>query len=152
MKDERSTRPRKSERLRLLAQVHIAKKEIWPSAEMGERMYREILFFNFGARSAADLSLEELRTFRQIMEDRGWKPGKKGQKPKVKSQRLKELRAEADALLRVTFDREGRRGAGFCRKICGVDNPVWCHDVKKLAALVKALSRQCRILYGAGDA
>jgi len=132
--------------------VHILQKEIWPGdPERAERLYREMLMFNFGERSAADLGEAELEELVRIMEDR-----KTGGRPRTadgrrsRDARVEELRDLANDLKNALAWPE-KRLRGLVYKICGVSDIAWCSDIKKLDGLVKALENYLRDEFSTGD-
>jgi len=121
----------------LLAKVHIAKKDMG----IMDDDYRDILQREFGVRSAGHLTVKELTELVNYFESKGW-PGS----AKRKAQGAKEDR-QADALKErigqelLHSDFTEKRLRGLVRKICGVDDLRFCHDVRRLKHLLAVLGR-----------
>jgi len=136
-------RKKKSKRQRLLARVHILAGEIWPGdRERADNMRRELMMYNFGARSATALDEQELEELVAMLASRLKGQGSK-LKGRTKDARLEELLSQARATARE-LGWEDRRLRGLCRKTCGVDRVEWVREIKKLTALVAALERYLR--------
>jgi phage gp16-like protein len=115
----------------LLAKVHIALNDL----DIPDEDYRDILEKDFGVRSAAALSINELQDLVAFFKSKGWK-GKPG---KSASQALAfRTRAEKMAL---EIENGEKRLKGLVRKICGVERLEWCRDLETLKALLAALGK-----------
>lgn len=112
----------------LLAKIHIAKKELC----LDDDLYRFILKDEFGAASAADLTEPELETLLRRFMSKGWTP-KQGTDAQIAA--LQERIGQA--LLNSSLT--PARLHGLTRKICGVDDPRWCRETRKLKRLLAAL-------------
>jgi len=118
-----------TQRRNLLAQVHIAKKELCiPDGD-----YRDIMQREFGRESAADLKNMELKYLVAYFKEHGWKPKGRPNQAQALRQRAKKMAAELP-------DGE-RRLQGLCKKICRADRLEWCRDIGRLKSLVAALGR-----------
>ena len=116
----------------LLAQVHIAKKQLG----LSDSQYDAVLS-GFKAQSAKDLTDFQLRKLVAYFKHLGWKA-----RPSEKS-RLHELRR------RVTeaagqIPNGANRLPGLTRSICGTDRLEWCRDEGKLRRLLAVIGQQKR--------
>jgi hypothetical protein len=127
------------ERRRLLALVHIGKKDVG----MSEALYRDMLTEKFGVPTASGLSNEELTEIVVMFRKKyDWWP--KGKKPKWgKSSQVKALQKRALEFIPQLPDGE-RRARGLCLKLCGVEEIVWCNDIGKLRRLLAAMGNILR--------
>jgi len=134
---------KKTKRQRLLARVHILEKEVWPGDKRrAHAMRRELMVFNFGASSAADLPESDLEELAKLLASRRAKPGTRHPE-RSRAARLEELLSQARATARELGWSDNRL-RGLCRKTCGVDRVEWVREIKKLTALVAALERYLR--------
>jgi len=122
----------KAQRKNLLAQVHIAKKDLC----ILDGDYRDILSREFGRESAADLNNVELKYLVAYFREHGWQP-------KGRPDQAQALRKRARTIAGKLDDGE-QRLKGLCKRICRVDRLEWCKDVNRLKSLVAALGRISR--------
>lgn len=73
--------PSSPQRRALLAQVHIAKKELG----LSDADYRAVIYTKFDKDSAAHLSNAQLRALVSAFKEKGWKGGRRQRKPNVKA-------------------------------------------------------------------
>lgn len=85
MATAKARKPGKSnpQRRALLAQVHIAKKDLG----LDDELYRSILEELFGERSAGKLNIAQLITLRDHLKDSGWKNGPRKSEPERQPKR-----------------------------------------------------------------
>ena len=129
----------------LLAKVHIAKKELG----IPDDDYRAIFKWEFGKRSAKQLTMIELEYLVDYFKSKGWKiQGSRFKGSKINPERgtvnlqnqLEALRARAWELARQ-IENGDRRLRGLAKKILGVDCLTWCRDAHKLRRLLAALEK-----------
>jgi len=121
-------------RHKLLALVHIAKKEI----PLRDDEYRDVIAY-WGVRSSADMSIPELEELVQYFESLGFKkkvtdprdPGPGVGQIKALQERVKE---EARKL-----NNGEERLKGLVKKIAKEDDLRFCRNVKKLKQLLKVI-------------
>ena len=132
--------PRAKERNALLAKVHIAPKELgYP-----DKKYRAILEYEFGKRSAADLTILELEYLVGYFVSKGWQP-RPGADPRlVTVNQLEALRKRARAIA-AELENGERRLRGLTWSICGVEDIRWCRSAKQLMRLLAALEKIRRL-------
>jgi len=120
----------------LLAQIHIAKKELLKNHEGA---YRDCIRAVSGGRtdSAANLTMEELERLRDDFVHLGW-PRKRA-KPSAESW-LIALRKRINQMAKE-IPLDGQRLEGLCRSLCATDDPAWCRDTEKLRRLLAALGK-----------
>ena len=145
--------PRSDQRRRLLAQVHIAKKELC----LDDVVYREILAREFGVESSAKLSVPQLRDLVDYFATKGfvrttktWKPRRKadypgrpaniGPRTKGRDGQLKKIEA-----LLTTGGKPWSYADTLARRICKVDKIGWVRTAdlfKIITALMKQAVRE----------
>jgi len=129
-------RKKKSRREKLLAMVHIAKKELG----MVDDDYRLILKREFGKYSARDLTELELGYLIDYFREKGWRP--KGGNLKLETgnlpNQIEQLRSRAWELA-GKIENGDRRLKGLVKKILHVDRLEWSRDVGKLRRLLAVL-------------
>jgi hypothetical protein len=122
------------QRHKLLALVHIAKKEI----PLRDDEYRDVIAY-WGVRSSADMSIPELEELVKYFESLGFKkkvtdprdPGSGVGQIKALQERVKE---EAGKL-----NNGEERLKGLVKKIAKEDDLRFCRNVKKLKQLLKVI-------------
>lgn len=121
------------QRNKLLAMIHIAKKDLG----LTEEQYGAILH-GFKVESAKDLSLIQLDSCVKYFKHLGWeyqpKPKQGGPDPK----RVKALQERAKELAGKLENGE-QRLQGLVRSVCRQTFLEWCTDVVKLERLLKVL-------------
>ena len=122
----------RDKRRRLLAQIHIAKKEVG----LDDETYREILDQETGKRSCACMTMPELTRIKRRFIACGWTPGAPpgGQVEALKRQVFQ----RAETFLGPTW-RE--RLNGLCRALCEVDRIEWVRSTAKLKRLLAAIRK-----------
>ena len=121
-------------RHKLLALVHIAKKEI----PLSDDEYRDVIAY-WGVRSSADMSIPELEELVKYFESLGFKkkvpdprdPGSGVGQIKVLQERVRE---EARKL-----NNGEERLKGLVKKIAKEDDLMACRNIKKLKQLLKVI-------------
>jgi len=123
----------------LLAKVHIAKKELGLSEEDYEAALTGASGTGGWIISASVCSDDELERVLEHFEACGWKPKTKTPKRPPEGQILSALRHRinetADGL-----ENGGKRLEGICLRCTGVHRIEWVRDVKKLKAVLAAIS------------
>lgn len=137
-KADKSTRKKadklQERRHKLLALVHIAKKEI----PLRDDEYRDVLAY-WGVRSSADMSIPELEELVKYFESLGFK--KKVKDPRDPGPGVGQLKA-----LRERIKEESgklingeERLKGLVKKIAKEDDLRFCRNVKKLKQVLKVI-------------
>ncbi len=134
--------PQSEIRRKLLAMVHIAKKEL----NLPQEHYEAILH-GFKVESAADLTNAQLETMVKYMKQRlGWKTTGKGRGARGygdsqvrEGKKLEALRARVTAMA-AGLENGEKRLEGLVRKVGKVEKLEWCRDVQKLKALLGILA------------
>lgn len=123
-------------RRKLLAIVHIAKKELClKPAEY------EMILNGFKVASSGDMTLAQLDNLIKYMKHLGWKQRKKsGARSQNSEEQLKKLRERVAAMAAEMTLAENRL-AGLTKKICGVDRLEWANDAGKLRRLLKIMGK-----------
>ena len=143
----------KSERNRLLARVHIAKKELG----LDDEVYREIVCNRFEKHSAADLNMAELKQLINYFYNLGWGDKKPSGKPAQQSRNAKS-QGFLDLPEGITFDAQKRYVAALwhalgykmtgldyrCKKQFGIDRFRWLQDRDQLQTLARDLVTRCK--------
>lgn len=121
------------QRRKLLAMIHIAKKDL----DLADEQYEAILH-GFKVESAKDLSLIQLDSLVKYFKHLGWnyqpKPKRIGPDPK----RVKALQERAKDLAGKLTNGE-QRLQGLVRSVCRQTFLEWCTDEMKLERLLKVL-------------
>lgn len=121
------------QRNKLLAMIHIAKKDLGLTQEQ-----YEAILHGYKVESAKDLSLIQLDSCVKYLKHLGWeyqpKPKRVGPDPK----RVKALQERARELAGKLNNGE-QRLQGLVRTICKNTFLEWCTDVVKLERLLKVL-------------
>jgi phage gp16-like protein len=121
------------QRRKLLAMIHIAKKDLGLTAEQYEAILQ-----GFKVESAKDLSLIQLDNCVKYLKHIGWnyqpKPKRVGPDPK----RVKALQERAKDLAGKLVNGE-QRLQGLVRSVCRTTFLEWCTDTVKLERLLKVL-------------
>lgn len=125
------------QRRALLAKVHIAKKELG----LDDGLYRAILKEEFGVESAADLRVEELEQLVRRFEEKGFIT--KTRKDESTKSQVAALKEKAGQML-LHSGIEIARYRGLAKKICGVEDLRFCHDVGKIKRFLVVLDRITR--------
>ncbi len=125
-----------AERKRLLATIHIAKKDMgWDDC-----FYRDLLEKCFGVATSAALSNVQLAAFMAAIRNRGWKPqrrlGEVDEQVLVFRRRVKSLASQ--------IPNGEERLKGLCQAICGKRSINWCTDIPKMKRLLEALGNILR--------
>jgi phage gp16-like protein len=121
-------------RQKLLAIVHIAKKELCLKPDEYEMILR-----SFKVASSGDMTLTQLDNMIAYMKHLGWKARKKpGARSQNSGEQIKKLRERVTAEAAEMGLAENRL-AGLIKKICGVDKLEWCTDPGKLRRLLKVM-------------
>ena len=144
--DMKPKRPHRDERKSLLAQVHIARKEL----DLEEDDYRDIIEARFGKRSAGKISVPQLRELVGIFMDKGWKPKGSGRsRGRAKSPAVRKIYV-LWRLLREAGVVSAQRPDGFAQRMTrnprrpeGVPRVEWLADADAWAVL-EALKAMCR--------
>ncbi|MDY6904114.1 MAG: phage protein GemA/Gp16 family protein [Thermodesulfobacteriota bacterium] len=140
----------KPERNRLLARVHIAKKELG----MDDDVYRDIICNRWNKHSARDLEIHQLKELISYFIHLGWDGGKKPAKGPKKSK----SRGWVDLPTGINLDRQKRYVAALwaalgykmsgldyrCKKQFGVDRFRWLNDQDQIQTLAKDLVNRCK--------
>ena len=122
----------------LLAMAHIAPLELG----IDDEDRRDILERDFGVRSTAKLTNNELGQHIAYFESRGWRT--KGRKHEKGTGQLGALRERAVQIALHTELNE-KRFRGLVKKICGVERLEWCGEavrLKRLLAVLKTISEK----------
>ena len=132
-KNESSELDNPKTRKKLLAKVHIAKKDL----DWSEKQYRLVLSAAFGAPTASALSNDQLQELLgYFISKYGWQPRK--EKGKGESFQVSALQKRAIEFAdQIPGGKE--RVQGLCRKFCEVDRIEWCHSAAKLKRLLAAM-------------
>jgi phage gp16-like protein len=116
---------KQSDRQAMLAKVHIAVKELGYSDET----YRDILYTQFKARSAAGLTLDQLDQLIRFFVSKGWHNKISGKKPEGRRGTMRQL-GKITALLAAKADQQ--RGPvpwnyalAILKRQCGVERFEW---------------------------
>ena len=131
----------KTERNRLLAKVHIAKKDLG----LDDDVYRELLDNMFGRRSAADLSTNDLFRLLRHFRSCGWrqKPSRSGWMDLPAGISMEAQKRYVAAL----WGALGYKMSGLdyrCKKQFGVDRFMWLANREHLMTLAKDLVNRCK--------
>ena len=120
----------------LLAKVHIAKKELG----LDDVVYRMILYEEFGAGSAAELTNGELDQLIARFESRGWqsRPSSGAGQAQADALRRKAEQVMAEAGI------GGKRARALVQKVCQVADLRFCQDPRRLKRLLAALGKITR--------
>jgi len=119
-------------RRKLLAQVHIGKKQLG----LSDSQYSACLS-GFKKESARDMTDRQLARLIAYFRHLGWKP-----KPS-ESARLTALRKRIEAAA-MQIPNGKNRLPGLTRSICGTDRLEWCRDEGKLKRLLVVIGKQER--------
>ncbi|MGA2733771.1 MAG: phage protein GemA/Gp16 family protein [Syntrophobacteraceae bacterium] len=120
-----------AERKRLLATIHIAKKDMgWDDC-----FYRDLLEKCFGVSTSAALSNVQLAAFIAAIRNRGWKPK---QRPGEVDEQVLAFRRRVKSLAAQIPNGEERL-RGLCQVICGKGSINWCTDIPKMKRLLAVL-------------
>jgi hypothetical protein len=124
----------------LLAKIHIAAKDL----AISEPDYRGLLAREFGVRSAADLSTNEMERLLARFTARGWRPTRGSTRAAWLAERQRRrqafaLQVRAREIFSQLEDSDERRLRGLCEKICDVGDLALCGDVAKLKRLLAVL-------------
>lgn len=122
-------------RRKLLAIVHIAKKEL--CLKSGEY---EMVLRGFGVASSGDMTLVQLDHLITYMKHLGWKPRKRVRGVKGSRVQVEALRLRATQIAEEIENGE-KRLAGLVKKICGTDRLEWANDAGKLRRLLTVLGK-----------
>ena len=122
------------ERQRLLAKVHIAKKDL----RMPDEDYRAILKREFGKGSAAQLNDLQLRYLVEYFKSKGWQPRPPADPRLVTQAQLTALRRRAGELA-DEIPNGARRLRGLVWAKCGVEHIEWCRSAKDLTKVLAIL-------------
>jgi hypothetical protein len=122
----------------LLAQVHIARKELG----IQEEDYRDMLRAEFGPATAADLSIGELEKLVERFHQKGWPrssaPRSAFRAPRSADQASALKERIGQMILPTDFDETRLRG--LVRKVCGVEDLRWCKDAVRLKRLIATIN------------
>ncbi len=120
-----------AERRKLLATLHIAKKDMgWT-----DDYYRSLLESCFGLSTSAALSDVQLQALIAAIRNRGWKP-------KQRAGEVDEQILAFRARINVTaaqIPNGPERLKGLCKSVCGAESVNWCNDVSKMKRLLAVL-------------
>ena len=120
-------------RQKLLAMVHIAKKDL----DWSEKQYRLMLSAGFGVPTAAALSNKQLQmVVDYFISKYGWNPMRPKQQA-ISSQVSALQYRLIDFIPQIPGGKD--RVQGLCHKLCGVDRIEWCHNASKLKRLLAAM-------------
>lgn len=124
-------------RRKLLAIVHIAKKELC----LNPAEY-EMILNGFKVASSGDMTLTQLDNLIRYMKHLGWK-GKKQRGKGTEAQRHKAVEALRGRVAQMAAEMNlaETRLTGLTKKICGVDALEWATDAGKLRRLLKVLGK-----------
>ncbi len=121
-------------RHKLLALVHIAKKEI----PLSDDEYRDVIAY-WGVRSSADMSIPELEELVKYFESLGFK--KKVADPRDPGAGVGQLKALRERIKEETKKLKNgeERLKGLVKKIAKEDDLMACRNVKKLKQVLKVV-------------
>ena len=121
-------------RHKLLALVHIAKKEI----PLSDDEYRDVIAY-WGVRSSADMAIPELEELVKYFESLGFK--KKATDPKDPGAGIGQLKALQERVREEArkLNHGEERLKGLVKKIAKEDDLKFCRNVKKLKQLLKVI-------------
>jgi len=132
------------QRRRLLAQVHIAAKELG----LDEETYRAVLKRIAGVSSAAEASDAGLRAVLDAFARRGWK--RRRFRPSNKPH-VRKVWAMWGELKRRGVWRDRRRSSlrAFVKRQTGIDNPEWLtpRDAEAVIEALKAMGERAGIIW-----
>jgi hypothetical protein len=125
----------REKRRRLLATIHIAKKEL----RFTEEKYRRMLLSMFSVPTASALSNDQLWNFiRELMCDYRWAPQGCKRPEELEKREVEALHYRVLNFIPQMLGGEARV-MGLCKAICGVDRIEWCTDTAKLKRLLAAM-------------
>ena len=121
-------------RHKLLALVHIAKKEI----PLKDDEYRDVIAY-WGVRSSADMSIPELEELVKYFESLGFK--KKVLDPKDPGTGIGQIKALQERVREEAgkLNNGEERLKGLVKKIAKEDDLMACRNIKKLKQLLKVI-------------
>ena len=121
-------------RRKLLALVHIAKKEI----PLSDDEYRDVIAY-WGVRSSADMSIPELEELVKYFESLGFK--KKVTDPRDPGAGVGQIKALQERVREEAgkLNNGEKRLIGLVKKIAKKDDLKFCRNVKKLKQLLKVI-------------
>ena len=126
-----------SDRRALLAQIHIAAKEL----VLDEELRRDVVEIAVGKRSTRQCTDAELGKVVDAMKAKGWRPGRKGKKrPGSGKPYVRKIFAMWGALGRAGQLRNNKREAliAFVKRMTGIDDPEWL-DPAQAGVVIEAL-------------
>jgi len=132
VRSQKATKTRRA----LLAKVHIAVKDLG----IFEGDYRDILMREFGVETAADLTEKKLVSLVEYFEAKGWTPSPRPSPARGEGAQIEALKERVGQVV-LHSDLNQKRLRGLARKICGVEDVAWCHDVRRLKRLLAILER-----------
>lgn len=131
----RERHPLTEKRRKLLAMVHMAKKDMG----LDEDTYRAMLVEQFGVSSAAALSTVEMERLLKHMKSKGWKREDRRTPEQLEQAQLVSLKNRAITLAEKLENGEARLN-GLCRKLFDVSRVEWVRDTGQMQRLLSVLN------------
>lgn len=133
-----------AERRRLLAMIHIARKDMgWT-----DPFYRSLLENCFGVATAAALTNIQLESLIVAIRNQGWAPKRKP--GEIDEQVFSFRKRIMDIAAQIPNGQE--RLKGLCKSLCGTESLSWCTDIPKMKRLLATLGNILRKERDAGTA